>query len=67
MVYINIMYKLNSVNSPVFASYDKIYPMTKLKITVKKLTFPKRVPEPKEMGREEMKVFEKMSSDNYQR
>ena len=41
--------------------------MTKLKMTAKKPTFSKRVPEPKEMGREEMKVFEKMSSENYQR
>jgi len=41
--------------------------ISKSKITAKKPTFPKRVPEPKEMGREEMKVFEKMSSENYQR
>ena len=33
----------------------------------KKVVFKKRIPEPKEMGREEMRVFEKMSSDNYQR
>jgi len=33
--------------------------MSKSKITAKKPTFPKRVPEPKEMGEEEMKVFEK--------
>ena len=39
----------------------------KPKASAKKLTFPKRVPEPKEMGEEEMKAFEKMSSDNYQR
>jgi len=31
--------------------------MSKLKMTAKKPTFPKRVPEPKEMGREEVKVF----------
>jgi len=31
--------------------------MSKSKMTAKKPTFPKRVPEPKEMGREEMKVF----------
>ena len=33
----------------------------------KKVVFKKRISEPKEMGREEMRVFEKMSSDNYQR
>ena len=33
----------------------------------KKVIYKKRIPEPKEMGKEEMKVFEKMSSDNYQR
>ena len=38
-----------------------------MKMTAKKPTFPKRIPEPKEMGREEMKVFEKMSSVNYRR
>ena len=41
--------------------------MVKLKISAKKPTFPKRVSEPKEMGKEDMKVFEKMSLDNYQR
>ena len=41
--------------------------ISKSKISAKKPTFPKRIPEPKEMGKEEMKVFEKMSSDNYQR
>lgn len=35
--------------------------------TNKKVVFKKRVPEPKEMGREEMKAFEKMSADNYRR
>jgi len=41
--------------------------ISKSKISAKKPTFPKRTPEPKEMGREEMKAFEKMSSENYQR
>ena len=36
-------------------------------MTVKKLTFKKRIPEPKEMGKEEMKVFEKMSIDSFRR
>src|SRR3989338_7596896 len=55
--------------SLVLPHYGKIYFMSKykMKMTAKKLTFLKRIPEPKEMGREEMRVFEKMSSDNYQR
>ncbi len=32
---------------------------------VKKITFKKRVAEPKGMGEAEMKAFEKMSVDNY--
>lgn len=35
--------------------------------TNKKVVFKKRVPEPKEMGEEEMRAFEKMSADSYQR
>ncbi len=36
-------------------------------MSTKKIIFKKRIPEPKEMGKEEMKVFEKMSADSYRR
>ena len=58
MVYINIMYKLNSVNpSPVFARYGKIQDAMIINMN-KKVVFKKRIPEPKEMRKEEMMVFE---------